>query len=279
MVDESKLFEQVVAYLFRAKHDMMIDCGYSGKTRKRQFDGYYEELLGNFKIELKIGIECRKRRGKVRIRDVEAFSRTIERCGIDKGIIVSFSGFQAGALDEAKSSRIDLFEFRPCVENDFKKGAKVVDYQPIEPGYWKVSAEVTGELESDSEPEEEIAEISSSFSSFHNIDIYDEKRDKIGRLDAMISSLINKEWLHGVREGVLNIDWSSVKLYIHSTRAKKVFAARVLSLEVEFQLPDIRKRTRQFNHDEWYLMKDVIRNSHRLIPSVRVREIEKLYRG
>jgi len=129
MVDESKLFEQVVAYLFRAKHNVMIDCDYQGTTRQRQFDGYYEELLGDFKIELRIGIECRKRRGKVRIRDVEAFSKTIERCGIDKGIIVSFSGFQAGALDEAKLSRINLFEFRHCVENDFKKGAKVVDYQ------------------------------------------------------------------------------------------------------------------------------------------------------
>jgi len=91
--------------------------------------------------------------------------------------------------------------------------------------------------------------------------------------------MINRDWLRGVRESTLIIDWSSVKLYIHSTRAKKVFAARVLSLEVDFQLPDIQKRIRQFKHDEWYLMKDVIRNNHRLIPLSRVREIENLYRN
>ena len=278
MVDESKLFEQVVAYLFRAKHDVKIDCVYGRKTRKRQIDGYYEELLGDFKIELKIGIECRKRKGKVRIRDVEAFSKTIERCGIDKGIIVSFNGFQAGALDEARLSRIDLFEFRPCVKNDFRKGAKVVDYQPIEPGHWGVGAELSGEIDPDSDPETEIKEINSSFSGFHDIDVYDEKGCRIGRLDDMISSMINREWLRGVKESTLNIDWSSVKLFIHSTRAKKVFTARVLSLEVEFQLPDIRKRIQDFKHNEWYLMKDVIRSKHRLIPKSRVREIERLYR-
>jgi len=278
MGDDSKLFEQVVAYLFRANHNVMIECDYKGKTRLRQFDGYYEELLGDFKIEMKIGIECRKRRGKVRIRDVEAFSKTIERCGIDKGIIVSFSGFQAGALDEAKLSRIDLFEFRPCVESDFKKGSKVVDYQPIKPGYWRVSAEITGEFNQDSDPEKELTEITSSFSGFHNIDVFDEKGIIVGRLDDMISSMINREWLRGIQDGTLNIDWSSVKLYIHSTRAKKVFAARVLSLEVDFQLPDIRKRTREFKHDEWYLMKDIIQETHRLIPFSQVREIEDLYR-
>ena len=37
MVGESKLFEQVVAYLFRTRHDVMIDCHYGGKTRPRKF--------------------------------------------------------------------------------------------------------------------------------------------------------------------------------------------------------------------------------------------------
>ncbi len=118
MGDEDKLFEQVVAHLLNAKHGVKIKC--KGSSRKRQFDGYREEIFEDLETVAKIALECKRWESKIPMHVVESFSRKIEGCGIKYGYIISFSGFQKGAIERARELDIGLFEFRPCIDGDFK---------------------------------------------------------------------------------------------------------------------------------------------------------------
>ena len=83
-----------------------------GKTtrQKRQIDvslrfhhGYYQYL---------VIIECKDLKGKVPIKEIEAFRTKMEDVRAHKGIMVSSKGFQKGAIEAAKGFNIDLFTLR-----------------------------------------------------------------------------------------------------------------------------------------------------------------------
>ena len=102
MFDDPFLFEMIVAYLFNADHNVKIDCDYNQEPLKRQFDGYKKIWIEDTLSVITIGIECKKTRRPVGIDRVEAFKTKLERCKINKGIMVSFAGYQSGAEKSAK---------------------------------------------------------------------------------------------------------------------------------------------------------------------------------
>jgi len=274
MVNESILFEQVVAHLLKAKHNVKINCKYNGRTRKRQFDGYHEELLEDYQTIIRIGIECRKKSRKCTLNDIEAFSKKIQRCKIDKGIMVSFCGYQAGALDEARESSIALLEFRPCIVTDFHQGTKIIEFDPIKEGQWRVKLGVAIEKTPHLDLDREAKQFAGAMENYHAVSVYDKDQNKIGLLSKIVSDIIDREvLLHGKVEGFLNIDWSTKDFYVFHT--KQGTPIQITNIEIEYQFPI--KQIKPFNPSNWYIMKNVLDNTRRLISTTKVREIERLY--
>jgi hypothetical protein len=269
MVAEFTVFEQIVAYLLKAEHNVKLDCMINGKIRRKQFDGYIEELLEDPGIVMKIGIECKKWKSrKVTEKEIAAFSRKIEHCRLNQGIMISYSGFQSGAIDEAGESNIALFEFRPCMKGDFRKGTKIVNFDPIGIGHWHVGAH----LRSDTPLDQERELLSSK--SFHDVEIYDDQGKRIGKLDKIVSDMIDREMIyHGRKEGTLNIDWSDKRFHFYLTNnGKKI---EITALDIDYKLPITE--VKPLIPRNWYIMKNVLDNSRRIIMASKVKEIESLF--
>ena len=140
LVDDPITFEQVVAHLFQAKHNVTLNCGDTGQSV--QFDGYRLTYLIPLMTPFRIGIECKKWNRRVNRDEVSAFAMDLKHCKLHRGIMVSFSGYQSGAIERAKDENIDLYEFRPCFSQDLHKNLKEINYKQIEPGFWHVKADL-----------------------------------------------------------------------------------------------------------------------------------------
>ena len=196
MLPDFTRFEQVVAYLLKAEHNVTLDCIIDGKKRSSQFDGLIEEHLENPNIRIRIGIECKKWKIRVPWKEVAAFSEKLRHCKVDKGIMISFSGFQSGALEEARDSNIALFEFRPCREDDFRKGTKIVNFDRIGTGQWHVKAELSSKTPLENE-EDELSVI-----SIYEVELLDGKGESMGKLGKLVSDMIDREMIYnGRKEG------------------------------------------------------------------------------
>jgi hypothetical protein len=270
VVDESILFEQVVAHLLKAEHGVVIECAYRNAHSKRQFDGYREEMLDDLETVIKIAIECKKWRSKVPRSVVEAFSRKIEGCGIKYGFIVSFSGFQRGAIEDARELDIGLFEFRPCTDADFKKGTKLVKYDLLLPNYLnsRLRFGIPAPLY------EERKQIIEAMRDIYKVTIYDEKGNVVGNLGRIVTDIVEREMIqYGSNKGKTIVDWSDKNYQCRSTLYdKSIFAT---SIEVEYELP-IRE-IRPLNPENYYMMKNVITGSRKLIALSKVKAIESKY--
>lgn len=240
----------------------------NGKTRSSQFDGYIEEHLEDPNIVIKIGIECKKWKSKVPAKEVAAFSRKIEHCRLDKGIVISYSGFQSGAVDEASESNIVLFEFRPCKEGDFRRGTKIVNFDPIGIGHWRVGADLRSKTPFDREREE------LSSKSIHDVEIFNDQNKRIGKLGRIVSDIIDREMIyHGRKEGTLKIDWSNKGFHFQLTNnGKKI---EIFALDIDYKLPITE--IKPLIPSNWYIMRNALDNSRRIIMASKVKEIESFF--
>ena len=73
---------------------------------ERQVDVWVTGLVGPH--EINIAVECRCYQGRVGIKDVEAFYSFLDDVGANKGVIISDSGFTAGARSRTHGSDIEL---------------------------------------------------------------------------------------------------------------------------------------------------------------------------
>jgi len=269
LTDESKLFEQVVAHLLRAQHDVKMKC--KGSSKPRQFDGYREEISEDLETVTKIAIECKRWQYKVPIDRVESFSTKLQMCGIKYGYIVSFKGFQIGAIELARELNIGLFEFRPCTDDDVTKDTKAVQFDLVAPNNWRAGLKFFSKtLPADSEMEK----INDSMKSIFDVIIFDEDAKEIGIVGKIVEDFIDREIIeYGRREGKHTIDWSTKNYRIQPYLLDRSLG--VASLEIEYQLPF--KQIIPLIPSNWYIMKDVIANSTRLIPASKVKEIESKY--
>ncbi len=271
MTDESKLFEQVVAHLLRAQHDVKIKC--KGSSKPRQFDGYREEISEDLETVTKIAIECKRWQYKVPIDRVESFSTKLRVCGIKYGYIVSFNGFQKGAIELASELDIRLFEFRPCTDDDVTKDTKAVQFDPVAPSNWRARLNIFSKtLPTDSETEK----INDSMKSIYDVIIFDEDAKEIGIVGKIVEDFIDREIIeYGRKAGEHTIDWSTKNYQIQPYLLDRSLG--VTSLEIEYELPI--KQIIPMVSDNWYIMRDVITNSTRLIPVSKIKKIESKYQS
>ncbi len=267
--DDFALFEQVIAYLLKAEHNVKLDCIVDGKIRSNQFDGYIEEFLPDSHIVVKIGIECKKWKTRVPVKEVADFARRIKRCRLEKGIMISYSGFQSGAIDEASESNIALFEFRPCKEGDFRKGTKIVNFDPIGIGHWHVRADLRSRTPLDNDKEE------LSSKSIHDVEVYDSQDMRVGKLSRIVSDLLDREMIyHGRKKGNLKLDWSEKGFHFHPSDGERDIM--IAGLEIDYELPVTEIKPLIPNN--WYIMKNVLDNSRKIIMASKVKEIESLFK-
>ncbi len=185
--------------------------------------------------------------------------------------MVSFTGYQSGAIAEAKMSNIGLYSFRPCGAEDLDGRIEQIDYEYIDEGTWSVHLEF------------KTRDINvGSIGSLHEVGIYDENGVRIGNLHEVVSGLLEREiFKRGKKAGVFRIDWSERQVYIHSNRNGEKLALRVHFIEVEYELIKSRIKFKPGlrSPDDWYIMEDAIGDAWRLIHTSTINEIANMYLG
>ena len=119
-------FEKLVASLHdtgqvTVEHNVVL-LGRSGAPRQidvlvRHKEGLYEHL---------IVVECKYWRKNVGRQQVDALAATVSEVGASRGVIFSTSGFQSGAIEQAKHENISLFKVRDITDEEWGKPGKVV---------------------------------------------------------------------------------------------------------------------------------------------------------
>lgn len=267
------IFEQVVAHLFQAKHNVTLQC--TGTTRGVQFDGYREIHVDNLLTPIKIGIECKRWNRPVNRDEVSSFLTDVKHCKLHRGLMISFSGFQAGAIERAKSENIDLFEFRPCSQDDIEKKIKVINYAPIEPRHWHVGVE----WEISQKEKDEFGSLLQNPEKFKFSDAYivadnGTKTVKFG--DFAVGLIEIEVFKKGKIEGTISIDCSHMDVYLQFKDVD--FKPKIRTIQISYKFLGLQTHTTEFAPKNWYIMKDVIGNSLGLIPLSVIQEIEKRFR-
>lgn len=109
--DFHRLVEELEGNLFAVPGATIQSPGYLRDKvtgRKREHDIVITYMLTPHRMFV-VAVECRDRRRPVDDTQVEAFARKCSKTGVDKGIIVSSSGFAPEALTDAAFCNIDCF--------------------------------------------------------------------------------------------------------------------------------------------------------------------------
>jgi len=266
-------FEQVVAHLLNAQYDVRLKCPYKNKTNSRQFDGYREVWYGIFS-RYKIGIECKKWSRRVGVQTVEAFSKKLERCKLDKGIMVSFRGYTSNAIDEAEISHIDIYSFRPLQLGDVATNVRQIDFPEILMPFPKAILKISAD---DITPEE-VKSLDIQMKRTEDFDIFDENEVKVGNLDRIAGAMAEFEVLtQGKRMGTITRDWPSQSLYLYTELNGRKLRIRVTGLEVKYKTAIVAKPG-IFRHEDHYIMKNEITGARELVPVKQVERIVAKYK-
>lgn len=79
--------------------------------------------------EVRVALECRDRSRKVGVPDVEAFAIKCRRTSVDKGIIVSGSGFTETAREKARANGIGCFSLEASPQFDWIRASAMEHVQ------------------------------------------------------------------------------------------------------------------------------------------------------
>ncbi|GGM76407.1 hypothetical protein GCM10010967_05040 [Dyadobacter beijingensis] len=124
-----KEFEKFVAEIYQDSENFavehnVIEIGKSGT--KRQID---VRVTQKSKLHtLKILIECKKWRKRVDRQVVDVLSASIEDLNGDKGVIFTTVGYEAGAVQYARSKNIDIFLIRDLLDEEWGKTGRQVHF-------------------------------------------------------------------------------------------------------------------------------------------------------
>lgn len=117
----------------KVEHDITL----KGKTTSHQIDVYWEHKIGNSKF--RTIIQAKDWNYSVPQKEMLAFAEIIKELPTGtKGIFISKSGYQKGAIDVARANGIDIYELRETNINDFQdKIMKMKVDLNIETPYYK----------------------------------------------------------------------------------------------------------------------------------------------
>lgn len=134
MKNTGKEYEKLTQYIFsqiinqnQAENiDVQHDVILSGKTTSHQIDVYWKFDLGG--IEYCTVIQAKEWKNKVKQSDMLAFKAILDDLPSGtKGIYVSLSGYQSGAIDVAKAHGITIYELRPPKAEDWDGYIKTIN--------------------------------------------------------------------------------------------------------------------------------------------------------
>lgn len=190
---------------------------------------------------------------------------------VDKGIIVSFTGFTSNALVTGKSASIDLYSLRPCRKEDVAENIRQVDF--VEFIDHKTTAALAFPASDFSYEDAQAIKVSSLI----NKPVYDAQGQGMGTLEDIGRSMIEFQVLTGGRKsGVLENDLSEYSAYIEVRLKGKRRKITVNSLSVQYKTR-IESKSVVFQHSEYYIMKNEITLERRLIPVSHVNYIIRKY--
>lgn len=126
MKNTGKKYEKLTQYIFSqivnqtqvANIDVQHDVILKGKTTSHQIDVYWEFELGGIKYSAII--QAKDWATKVKQSDMLAFKGVLDDLPSGtKGIYVSRSGYQSGAIEVAEANGISIYELRPPKDEDW----------------------------------------------------------------------------------------------------------------------------------------------------------------
>jgi hypothetical protein len=116
-MNDGKKIEKIVRIIqetLKDSHNTKIYSNYKIENtsgRKREIDVLIDSIINSMTI--KIAIECKNYRAPVPVEKIEAFNSKCSRIkGISKKVFVSASGYQADAIEAAKTFEIELFSVK-----------------------------------------------------------------------------------------------------------------------------------------------------------------------
>ncbi len=269
-------FQQITTYLLEADHDITVDCVYGSTSRKRQFDGYKQIVYNAILDPIKIGIECKNYNSRIPIEKVEAFKTKLKRCQMDKGIMVSFKGFQRGAIEEAKISNIDLIEFRRCTRDDFideqgesyvmEINLELVGIKPIFSLRFDRVQVLSPDFDKKEKPKLNLAEKVIVTPNYYGI--YDQNGIYIyNLLDLFNQQLLNLGEPNEGEEIEIPINWEENKYHIIIKWEEKIIKLRLIefTIIVNFLHTSDSMKIGSNNPNNWFIMKNIITGEKRLV--------------
>lgn len=102
----------------RVTHNVRLPDRDTGRARQR--DVWIEASLGGH-IPITVLVSCKRQRAKLDQQDIDAFLGELHSSGANKGVIYSYSGFRAAALEKAAMHRVSccvLLENSPITVPD-----------------------------------------------------------------------------------------------------------------------------------------------------------------
>ncbi|MFW9889154.1 MAG: restriction endonuclease [Candidatus Thorarchaeota archaeon] len=265
-------FEKVVTHLLNAQHNVKLDCMYDDNIVQRQIDGYLEFQPDEMLPKVRIGIECRKRNRPVSITQIDAFASVVNDCKLHVGMMVSFTGYQSGAILKAKSANIQLYSFRQCEKRDLD----LIPYDgldgPVEFSYRLDCMPVSHDLSI-----EEKGLLASGGSATYDGYLYDENGKRINTVRNIIKRNLEKEvLLRDKKAGIFKFDLTSKQFYTHEVWKGEKLVMKVQSLEVIFNA-EYRVQVEFKEPSDWWIFEDVIDKSLIFLPKKAVDEIRTIY--
>src|SRR4051812_33612391 len=106
---EWRKFERVVAAIHKFR-DRGAEVAWDERMGRRQLDVTVRFQRGGYKYLLLV--ECKNYTKRISVEKVEALVTKSQRLHANKAIIVASSGFQQGAITEARHHGIDLYTLR-----------------------------------------------------------------------------------------------------------------------------------------------------------------------
>lgn len=120
-----RLFEEVVGSVFKNMGYHVHVTGYSN-------DGGIDVVLNN-SSEKPIGIQVKRYKNKIKVEQIRSFAGALLLNGINKGVFVTTSDYQPGALDAAKSFTAKTLPITLMNSNKFYDALKISQKSSFNP--------------------------------------------------------------------------------------------------------------------------------------------------
>lgn len=186
-----KIFSQIVNQNSVQNIDVQHDITLPGRTTSHQIDVYWKFEVGGLQYETVI--QAKDWKNKVKKEQMLAFKAILDDLPSGtKGVFVSKSGFQSGAVEVAQAHGITLYELREPVDADWSGTITKVDIEVhlLSPYYKNLALEIDKQWIVDKKID--VKGLSAGTAFHNNYDVVDEQKKHICYLSEIIEEFLKK---------------------------------------------------------------------------------------